>query len=239
MYSLNRNCCNQTRNGKKEKQRPSLSNILLQLLKLIILIALPFIVLVRASVFFHTNYWFYPYFSLSLAFLLTLLVLLIYFLWIYVSIFGRKSISKKSLKIKVWIATILLLSYCTYTLFFLSKSNAKTEAVKNEFSSLHPILRVSVGTIVLADQSMLITDMSRTTEDYKSMGLKTLKNSLHYRQTDGYVHAIDLRTNNRSEFRNWLLKSYFRLMGFHTLRHVGTADHLHISLPIEENPNAI
>ncbi|MFT5619362.1 MAG: hypothetical protein ACI85I_002605 [Arenicella sp.] len=77
------------------------------------------------------------------------------------------------------------------------------------------------------------------TLDYKSMGLKTLKNSLHYPQKDGYVHAIDLHTNNRSEFRNRLLKYYFMLMGFHTLRYVGTADHLHISLPIEENPNAI
>ncbi|MFT5914284.1 MAG: hypothetical protein ACJAWV_001364 [Flammeovirgaceae bacterium] len=224
---------------EKTKSKNLIVKAVFQLLKLVVLIALPFIVLVRASVFFHANYWFYPYFSLSLAFFLTLLVLLIYFLWIYASVFGRKSINKRSLKIKGWIATILLLSYCTYTLFFLSKSNAKTEVVKSEFVSLHPILRVSVGTIVLADQSMLITDMSRTTEDYKSMGLKTLKNSLHYPQKDGYVHAIDLRTNNRSEFRNRLLKYYFRLMGFHTLRHMGTADHLHISLPIEQNPNAI
>ncbi|MGB0522888.1 MAG: hypothetical protein ACPGJS_08000 [Flammeovirgaceae bacterium] len=208
-------------------------------IKLTLLIVLPFIVLIRGSVFFHEHYQFGPYFSLILGGLITFVVLLIYFTVLYGQLFGKAKLSKKSMKAKAGFASFIMLFYLGYTLFYLSNANAKTDAVHKEFTSLHPIVRVSVGTILLLDQSMLITDMSRTKEDYKLMGLKTLNNSLHYPQKDGYVHAIDLRTNDRSEFRNTLLKLYFNAMGFHTLRHVGTGDHLHISLSIHENPNAI
>jgi hypothetical protein len=64
------------------------------------------------------------------------------------------------------------------------------------------------------------------------MGLPPYERSLHLRQDDGYAHAVDLRTAGRSEWRNFLMRSYYRLMGFRTLRHVGTADHLHVSLPL-------
>lgn len=141
--------------------------------------------------------------------------------------------------VKAIFATLLLLCYTGYTLFFLSGNNAKTSAIQKEFTSLHPIIRVSVGTILMIDRSMLITDMSRTKEDYKTMGLKALNNSLHYPQSDGHVHAMDLRTNGRSWLRNFLLKAYFDIMGFHTLRHIGTEDHLHVSLSVHENSDSV
>ena len=53
---------------------------------------------------------------------------------------------------------------------------------------------------------------------------------VHFRQDDGFVHALDLRTIHRPEWRNLAAELAFRAMGFHTLRHVGTADHLHVSL---------
>ena len=84
---------------------------------------------------------------------------------------------------------------------------------------------------MLMDRDLLITDMTRKREDYAAMGLPALRQSLHNPQADGYVHAIDLRTRHRAEIRNWLLETYFELMGFHTLRH-GTADHLHVSIPV-------
>ena len=170
---------------------------------------------------------------------ITFLILFIYFTVLYGQLFGRAKLSKKSLKIKAVFASVIMFGFLGYALFYLSNANAKTDQVQQEFTSLHPIVRISVGTILLVDRDMLITDMSRGKEDYKKMGLKTLKNSLHYPQKDGYVHAMDLRTNGRSEFRNWLLKTYFDLMGFNTLRHVGTGDHLHVSLSIHENPRAI
>jgi hypothetical protein len=64
------------------------------------------------------------------------------------------------------------------------------------------------------------------------MGLPEPEWSLHYRQEDGWVHAFDLRTNGRSGIRNWFTGTYFRALGFRVLRHVGTADHLHVSLPL-------
>ncbi|MEL6925882.1 MAG: hypothetical protein AAFO94_17705, partial [Bacteroidota bacterium] len=76
-------------------------------------------------------------------------------------------------------------------------------------------------------------------EDYKRMGLKTKRHSLHYQQPSGFVHAVDLRTNNRSWLRNFLLRSYFQLMGFNTLRHGGTGDHLHVSILSHARPGAI
>jgi hypothetical protein len=64
------------------------------------------------------------------------------------------------------------------------------------------------------------------------MGLPVNDGTLHYRQRDGWAHAVDLRTNGRGEVVNRLVELYFRVMGFRTLRHVGTADHLHVELPL-------
>lgn len=207
--------------------------------KTILLIVVPFIVLIRGSVFFHEYFQLGPYFSLALGGLLTFGILLLYVIVLYRRLFGPTELTNKSMIVKAVFASLLLLLYTSYTLFYLSNGNAKTTDVRGEFLSLHPIVRVSVGTILLIDKGMLITGMSRTKEDYKKMGLKTLNNSLHYPQEDGYVHAMDLRTNGRSGFRNSLLKAYFYVMGFHTLRHTGTGDHLHVSLSIHKNPDAI
>ncbi len=90
---------------------------------------------------------------------------------------------------------------------------------------------VAVATLILADDELVVTDLSRTPEDYAAMGLPVYEASLHYPQEDGYVHAMDLRTMGRPGWRNMLTQNYFRLLGLRTLRHVGTADHLHVSLP--------
>ena len=84
-----------------------------------------------------------------------------------------------------------------------------------------------------------MTDANRQPEDYRKMGLKSKKNSLHYQQSNGFVHAFDVRTKNRSWLRNGLLQLYFKAMGFNTLRHGGTGDHLHISLKSRDRPCAI
>ena len=63
------------------------------------------------------------------------------------------------------------------------------------------------------------------------MGLAVNPASMHYEQSDGYVHAVDLRTVGRGWWRNWGVEGYFRAMGFGTLRHRGTEDHLHVMDP--------
>jgi len=91
----------------------------------------------------------------------------------------------------------------------------------------------------MIDKEAVITDTNRVPEDYKRMGLKTNRSSLHYEQEDGYAYAIDLRVRGKSEIRNKLTQWYFDWMGFNTLRHGGSADHLHVSLPCHYRRGAI
>jgi hypothetical protein len=121
-------------------------------------------------------------------------------------------------------------AYSLYALIYLSSMNVKG-GVQDTYHSLHPLLRVANSTFILFDQDLVVTDMERESEDYASMGMPVYERSLHFRQADGYAHAVDLRTIGRSAWRNWLMGAYFRAMGFRTVRHVGTADHLHVSLP--------
>lgn len=96
-----------------------------------------------------------------------------------------------------------------------------------------------MSTLVYIDHDLIITDASRTPEDYKKMGLPKKNTSLHYKQAStNYSHAVDIRTNGRSEVKNFLVKKYFDFLGFRTLRHVGTGDHLHVSLKSHDFPNA-
>jgi hypothetical protein len=104
--------------------------------------------------------------------------------------------------------------------------------VRGYYASLHPVLRLALSTAMLADRDLVITDLARRPEDYPAMGLAANDGSLHYVQRDGWAHAADLRTAGRSEIASRLLQLYFWSMGFATLRHVGTADHLHVELPL-------
>ena len=42
----------------------------------------------------------------------------------------------------------------------------------------------------------MITDADRTPEFYARAGLPANESSMHFRQDDGFVHALDLRTIN-------------------------------------------
>lgn len=167
--------------------------------------------------------------SLGGGVVITSFLLFIYMTFIYRR-FTKKFGDSDNLKRRSLFALALVGLYCGYGLFFISSDNFKNPALKSEITDLHPILRMGVSTFILMDKDMIITDASRVPEDYRKMGLKTAKNSLHYKQKDGYAYAIDLRTNNRNETRNRMMSVYFNLLGFNTLRHVGTDDHLHVSL---------
>ncbi|MEL6591018.1 MAG: hypothetical protein AAFP02_04435 [Bacteroidota bacterium] len=209
------------------------------LLQFSIMLVLPFALLIRGSIWLYESYQWNHWLALFAGFGAVFIVLLIYVVMLYDSVVGSGKVTRTSLKIKSFIVFAVMAGFIGYSLINLSGANAKSEDVKQEYTSLHPYMRLAVGTFVLADQGLLVTDMSRVQEDYQKMGLKTNKNSLHYKQSDGYVHAMDLRTKGRSELRNSLTQWYFRLMGFNTLRHGGTADHLHISLSIHDKPGVI
>jgi len=104
--------------------------------------------------------------------------------------------------------------------------------VRAYYGSLHPLLRVALSTLILADRDLVVTDLARSPEAYAGMGLAPNDGSLHYVQRDGYTHAADLRTAGRSELKNALVRVSFWSMGFATLRHMGTGDHLHVELPV-------
>jgi hypothetical protein len=133
------------------------------------------------------------------------------------------------LLIAKWVALPLVVFYCGFSLLYLSRVNAKPE-VRAYYRTVHPHLRLALSTWILVDDKLVVTDMRRAREDYARMGLPVNETSLHYRQRDGWVHAVDLRTANRGWFRNRLVQVYFWGMGFNTLRHAGTADHLHVDV---------
>lgn len=216
----------------------TLHGALLFVTGLFTLIALPFFVLVRVAVFLHAQYD-YPGWLCVFGGVMGSAALL----FLYVS-YGRnrlldsKTPIERQIKQNYLIALAAALFYCSQTVLFFSAANAKGAEVQREFRSLHPVLRLGVSTLVYLDGSLMLTDAQRLPEDYKAMGLPSKRYSLHYRQSNGYVHAVDIRTIGHSFVRNGLVKLYFKLLGFRTLRHTGSADHLHVSLKSHDRPGA-
>jgi hypothetical protein len=195
------------------------------LLRLLAIIALPFVVLVRGAVFFYEHGQVPAWLAVLVAVLLTIWLVTLYARWLLRRFAGRPPV----ILLAKWVALPLVVFYCGFSLLYLSRVNAKGD-VRAYYTSVHPLLRLALSTWILVDDKLVVTDMRRAREDYLKMGLPVNETSLHYRQTDGWVHAVDLRTANRGWFRNRLTQMYFWMMGFSTLRHVGTADHLHVGL---------
>jgi len=218
---------------RKRKEKPPapkdwrlLGAALLQgLLRLVAIVALPFVVLVRGAVFFYEYGNAPSWIALLVAALLTIGLVTLYASWLVRSFAGRPPV----LLLAKWVALPLVVFYCGFSLLYLSRVNAKPD-VGAYYRMVHPLLRLALSTWLLVDDKLVVTDMRRAREDYARMGLPVNETSLHYRQADGWVHAVDLRTANRGWFRNRLVQLYFWGMGFNTLRHVGTADHLHVDL---------
>ena len=131
-----------------------------------------------------------------------------------------------------WVALPAVVLWSAYSLFYLSQSNAKTAGVKSAYPSLHPVLRLAVSSAIVADGDLVVTDARRTAADYRRMGLPVFERTMHYPQRDSWVHAVDVRTIGHGAVRNFALAWYFRAIGLRVVRHVGTADHLHVELPV-------
>jgi hypothetical protein len=201
-------------------------------LKIALIIALPFAVLVRGSVFIYEHGTHSVWLAVLTAGVLTAGVVTAYAVWIARRFTRRGGRGGRALVIPLakWVALPLVVFYCLYSLLYLASVNAKSEPVRAYYYSVHPILRLALSTLILADRDMLITDTGRAPDDYGRMGLPTNTHSRHYKQADGWIHAVDLRTTGRGIIKNRGVQFYFWLMGFDTLRHVGTADHLHVEL---------
>ncbi|HEX9704545.1 MAG TPA: hypothetical protein VGA20_04810 [Gemmatimonadales bacterium] len=194
--------------------------------RITVLVALPFLLLVRVAVSVHAL-GYSTWLALGLAAAAAVGVVTLYAAWVAHKLMGRARIAVMAKTV----ALPLVLGYTLYTLLYISAGNAKSDGVRAQYLRLHPLLRVATSTLILADGDLLVTDMGRAPEDYERMGLPRLHASRHLRQKDGYTHAVDLRTAGRGWIGNGVRQFYFVLMGFDTLRHAGTADHLHVELP--------
>lgn len=202
------------------------------ILKIAAIIALPFAVLVRGSVFIYQHGQTSVWLSLVTAAFLSAAVVTMYAVWLARRFTTRGGRGGRELVLPIakWVALPLVVFYCGYSLLYVASVHAKTEPVRAYYTSLHPLLRLALSTIILVDRDMLITDSGRRPEDYARMGLPANTRTRHYKQADGWIHAVDLRTTHRGAIKNRGVQLYFWLMGFDTRRHVGTADHLHVEL---------
>ncbi len=226
--------------AKKKKGGSSLLvSILLWPLKFLGGLVLPFFLLLRGSVTLYELTEWHPYLCIALSAVASMVALYFYLVWIVGHVVQKKKSVEKAKRINLKLVLVAVSGFCLYAVMYLAAGNAKTEGVQAEYTTTHPLLRLGVSSFIVFDYALVVTDMSRTHLDYREMGLAMKNKSLHYPQSDGYVHALDLRTNDRPEWRNKLLETYFWLMGYRTLRHTGTGDHLHISLMIKDNPGAL
>ncbi|MGE5801331.1 MAG: hypothetical protein ACM358_03665 [Gemmatimonadota bacterium] len=202
------------------------------LAKIALIIALPFGVLVRGSVFIYEHGQAPVWVALLTAAFLTGGVITTYAVWLARKFTSRGGRGGRALVVPVakWVALPLVIFYCSYSLLYLASVNAKSPPIRAYYRSVHPLLRLALSTLILVDRDMIITDMGRQPEDYTKMGLPANARTRHYKQADGWIHAVDLRTTGRGWIKNRGVQFYFWLMGFDTRRHVGTADHLHIEL---------
>jgi hypothetical protein len=194
--------------------------------RMVLIVTAPFVVLVRGAVWLYQRHGFTTWLALFAAGTGTLLLLTLYGAFLSRRFTGR---ARLGLMAK-WVAAPLVVGYCGYALLYLSRVNAKAEAVRSVYTGTHPLLRVALATLILVDRNAVITDLSRVPDDYARMGLPVNQRSLHYQQSDGWVHAVDLRT--QGAIKSVLVEWYFLAMGLDTLRHTGTGDHLHLSLPL-------
>ena len=189
--------------------------------------ALPFFALIRGAVYLHAQRGVSAWLALLGGMFVTAAIVTAY----GVRVAGRVKGGPPIRAVAVRFALPLVAFYAVYCLVYLSGAHFKSPAQRDYYRSIHPLLRVALATVVLLDRDVVITDVARKVEDYARMGLPVNHGSLHLPQRDGYVRAVDLRTTGRGWVRNTLTVVYFRVMGFGTLRHVGTADHLHVELP--------
>ncbi len=196
--------------------------------KWIAALSLPFFVLVRGSMYAYQSMGWGTWSSIGLGMFGTVVVFSGYAIWLWRRITGEG----RWLRIMQLVLITVVAGYSTYGLLYLSSGNAKDPDLADYYMSLHPLMRLGASTYLLFDRNAVVTDLARTAEDYLAMGLPIDETSLHFKLGDRYVHAMDLRTMGRSPRRNALTVAYFRIMGFRSLHHVASVDHLHLSLPV-------
>ena len=191
-----------------------------------ILVATLFAILVRGSVFSYDTWAFGASLSLVSAVLMTVPFLL---LGAWVIIRGRGIVRKvRHTLIRGTISIAFI--YIGYAVLYVASTNAVPDEIREEYQTIHPLLRLAASPVIVFDPSAFRHPDGSVLEDYRLMGLSANEANLHFMQTDDLIHSLDLVTDNRSEWRNRAIELGFWAFGFHSLRHRGLGDHLHVSL---------
>ena len=191
-----------------------------------ILVATLFAILVRGSVFSYDTWALGASLSLVSAVLMTVPFLL---LGAWVIIRGRGIVRKvRHTLIRGTISIAFI--YIGYAVLYVASTNAVPDKIREEYQMIHPLLRLAASPVIVFDPSAFRHPDGSVLEDYRLMGLSANEANLHFMQTDDLIHSLDLVTDNRSEWRNRAIELGFWAFGFHSLRHRGLGDHLHVSL---------
>jgi len=191
-----------------------------------ILVATLFAILVRGSVFSYDTWAFGASLSLVSAVLMTVPLLL---LGAWVIIRGRGIVRRFQLML-IRGAIMIAFIYIGYAVLYVASTNAVPDEIREEYQTIHPLLRLAASPVIVFDPSAFRHPDGSVLEDYRLMGLSANEANLHFAQKDDLIHSLDLATDNRSEWRNRAIEIGFWALGFHSLRHVGVGDHLHVSL---------
>ncbi len=191
-----------------------------------ILVATLFAILVRGSVFSYDTWAFGASLSLVSAVLMTVPFLL---LGAWVIIRGRGIVRKvRHTLIRGTISIAFI--YIGYAVLYVASTNAVPDKIREEYQMIHPLLRLAASPVIVFDPSAFRHPDGSVLEDYRLMGLSANEANLHFVQENDLIHSLDLVTDNRSEWRNRAIELGFWALGFHSLRHRGVGDHLHVSL---------
>ena len=191
-----------------------------------ILVATLFAILVRGSVFSYDTWAFGASLSLVSAVLMTVPFLL---LGAWVIIRGRGIVRKvRHTLIRGTISIAFI--YIGYAVLYVASTNAVPDKIREEYQMIHPLLRLAASPVIVFDPSAFRHPDGSVLEDYRLMGLSANEANLHFVQANDLIHSLDLVTDNRSEWRNRAIELGFWAFGFHSLRHRGVGDHLHVSL---------
>ena len=191
-----------------------------------ILVVTLFAILVRGSVFSYDTWAFGASLSLVSAVLMTVPLLL---LGAWVIIRGRGIVRKvRHTLIRGTISIAFI--YIGYAVLYVASTNAVPDKIREEYQMIHPLLRLAASPVIVFDPSAFRHPDGSVLEDYRLMGLSANEANLHFVQANDLIHSLDLVTDNRSEWRNRAIELGFWALGFHSLRHRGVGDHLHVSL---------
>ncbi len=191
-----------------------------------ILVATLFAILVRGSVFSYDTWALGASLSLVSAVLMTVPFLL---LGAWVIIRGRGIVRKvRHTLIRGTISIAFI--YIGYAVLYVASTNAVPDKIREEYQMIHPLLRLAASPVIVFDPSAFRHPDGSVLEDYRLMGLSANEANLHFAQANDLIHSLDLVTDSRSEWRNRAIELGFWALGFHSLRHRGVGDHLHVSL---------